>query len=123
MDRESVRRVQRTWIPPVVVELTVAAAVLLGASGSARARPQDERANPEALVLKDFKERIERYMKLHDRLEDKVPPLEETRDPAKITASQKALSEKIRDARRGARQGDIFTPRSRRCSGGCCSQP
>ena len=71
---------------------------------------QEPKVNPEALVLQDFKQRIDKYMELHKQLEKDAPPLKKTDDPAKIKASQDALATGIRAARAGAKQGDIFTP-------------
>jgi hypothetical protein len=71
------------------------------------------RTNPEAEVLVDFKKRIDDYMALHNKLEKQAPPLKETKDPAKIKASQDVLAMKIREARKDAKQGDIFTPEIR----------
>jgi hypothetical protein len=71
---------------------------------------QEPRVNPEALVLQDFKQRIDKYMELHKQLEKDAPPLKKTDEPAKIKASQDALATGIRAARAGAKQGDIFTP-------------
>jgi hypothetical protein len=76
----------------------------------ARGLPQDAPVNPDARLLQEFQERIEQYMALRDRMEKASPPLKQTDDPAKIKASQDALAQKIRAARSGARQGDIFTP-------------
>jgi hypothetical protein len=44
------------------------------------------------------------------KLDDKTPPLKKTDDPAAITAAERALAEKIRQARPGAKQGEFFTP-------------
>ena len=71
---------------------------------------QEPRTNPSAQLLQDFKTRVDKYMDLHNRLEKESPPLKETKDAAKIKASQEALAEKIRAARAGAPQGEIFTP-------------
>lgn len=71
------------------------------------------KTNPDAEILVDFKKRIDEYMALHNKLEKEAPPLKETKDPAKIKASQDVLAMKIREARKGARQGDIFTPEIR----------
>ena len=71
------------------------------------------KTNPDAEILVDFKKRIDEYMALHNKLEKESPPLKETKDPAKIKASQDVLAMKIREARKGARQGDIFTPEIR----------
>lgn len=71
------------------------------------------KTNPDAELLVDFKERIDDYMALHNKLEKEAPPLKETKDPAKINASQEGLAMKIREARKDAKQGDIFTPEIR----------
>ena len=71
------------------------------------------RTNTEAQVLADFKTRIDKYMELHNRLKKEAPPLKETKEPAEIKASQAVLAVKIREARKDARQGDIFTPEIR----------
>jgi hypothetical protein len=71
------------------------------------------KTNPDAELLVDFKKRIDDYMALHKKLEKEAPPLKETKDPAKIKASQDVLAMKIREARKDARQGDIFTPEIR----------
>ena len=42
-----------------------------------------------------------------------APPLKETKDPAQIKASQDVLAQKIREARKGAQPGEIFTPEIR----------
>lgn len=77
------------------------------------AQSTSPKTNPDAEVLVDFKKRIDDYMALHNKLEKEAPPLKETKDPAKIKASQEGLAMKIREARKGARQGDIFTPEIR----------
>jgi hypothetical protein len=86
----------------ITLLLSLAAAGAIGA--------QDPKVNPEAQLLGDFKQRIDKYMELHKRLEEQAPPLKKTDDPAKIKASQDKLAEAIRAERGSARQGDIFTP-------------
>ncbi len=75
-------------------------------SGSSAAAPP---ANPRAVAVKKFEDRVNGYLELHRRVEAKMAPLEKTAEPAKITARQKALGEAIREARPDAKQGDIFT--------------
>jgi hypothetical protein len=67
-------------------------------------------ANPDAAVLQSFKARVDAYMKLRKEAVKDAPALKETNDPAKIKASQDAMSMQIRAARAGARQGDLLTP-------------
>jgi hypothetical protein len=69
-----------------------------------------QRVNPDAQLQQDFKERVGKYMQLHQRLEKQAPPLKKTDDPAEIKASQDALATAIRAARANAQQGEIFTP-------------
>lgn len=66
--------------------------------------------NPDAAVIQDFKTRIDAYMKLRKEAVKDAPRLKETNDPAKIKASQDAMSTQIRAARATAKHGDIFTP-------------
>jgi hypothetical protein len=66
--------------------------------------------NPDAAVLADFKSRIDAYMKLRKEAVKDAPRLKETKDPAKISAAQDAMSIEIRAARANATHGDIFTP-------------
>ena len=66
--------------------------------------------NPDAAVLADFKSRIDAYMKLRKEAVKDAPRLKETKDPAKISAAQDAMSFHIRAARANATHGDIFTP-------------
>ena len=71
---------------------------------------QAARVNPDAKVLQDFTSRIDAYVAMQHKLERESPPPKTTKDPAQIKASQEALAARIRQARAGARQGDIFTP-------------
>lgn len=68
--------------------------------------------NPDALVQQDFKERVDKYVELHNKAAKDVP-LKPTNNPAEIKAAQDALAERIRSARADARPGDIFSPEIR----------
>ena len=59
--------------------------------------------------FKIFTGRVQQYIKLQKNLEASLPGLKPTKDVARIVEHQRALARKIADARRGARQGDIFT--------------
>jgi len=72
-----------------------------------------EQANPDALALVDFHERIDQYMKMHKEVDKGSARLKETDDPAKIREAQVTLAGRIRAARKDARPGDIFTPQIR----------
>jgi hypothetical protein len=80
---------------------------------AAQAAPAANKPNADAQILVDFKTRIDQYMALHNKLEKESPPLKETKNPSEIKASQDVLAMKIREARKTAKQGDIFTPEIR----------
>lgn len=84
--------------------------LVLSCASLAAGDAQPPAANPDALVLKEFKDRVDHYMDLRKRLEKASPPLKQTDNPAEIRVAQEALAAGIREARADARQGDIFTP-------------
>src|SRR5689334_12913847 len=66
--------------------------------------------NPDAAVLADFNARLDHYIKFQRAVEKDSPKQKETADRAKTVAAQETLAAKIRDLRKNAKQGDIFTP-------------
>ena len=60
-------------------------------------------------AFEDFLGRVNAYIKLRSSLEGTLPKLKPTDQPDKLTGHEKSLSAKILDARKNARQGDIFT--------------
>jgi hypothetical protein len=88
-----------------LIALFFSCAVIAGITAA-----QEPRTNPVAKVQQDFQSRVDAYMAIHKKHEKDAPPLKETGDPEKIKASQDILATKIRAARKGAKQGDIFTP-------------
>lgn len=91
---------------------SVAAIVALGLVLQSPTAAGQQRApvNPHAAVLADFADRLEKYVDMRKSADDAAPPLEETAEPAEIRAAQEILAKRIRTARAGARQGDIFSP-------------
>jgi hypothetical protein len=66
--------------------------------------------NADAAVLADFTKRMNEYVGMRKSADDSARPLQKTDDPAKIRMAQQELADRIRAARSGAKQGDIFTP-------------
>ena len=60
-------------------------------------------------AFEDFLARVNAYIKLRSSLEATLPKLKPTDQPDKLADREKSLSAKILDARKNARQGDIFT--------------
>ncbi len=85
--------------------LSLFAFVAPGFAGQARS-PQD---SEEARDFKTFADRVQAYVKMQRDLEASLPTLKPTKDAAQIVEHQQALARKIVEARRDARQGDIFT--------------
>ena len=76
-----------------------------GLAGQART----PRVSEEARDLKVFNDRVQEYVKMQKKLEASLSTLKPTMDAAQIVEHQHALAKNIADARRDARQGDIFT--------------
>ena len=96
------RRIRVARLP---LWLVLFAFVAPGFAGQA----QTPRVNEEARDFKTFTDSIQAYIKMQKSLEASLPTLKPTNDAAQIVEHQHALARKIVDARRDARQGDIFT--------------
>jgi hypothetical protein len=90
--------------PRAVVMLLLLVALPAGRAAAAR------RLDPEAAGLARFNERLHAYLSLRRQIEAKLPPLSKTANPAEIGEHERRLGAAIRDARPGARRGDIFGP-------------
>jgi hypothetical protein len=70
----------------------------------------DFKVGIDGLIVADFSARIEAYAALRRTLEEGLPGLQVTDDVSEIRRAETALAIRIRAARAGARQGNIFTP-------------
>jgi hypothetical protein len=88
------------------------AAALLCASLAPRVEAilSQQRVNPDAKGLADFQKRVEDYVALHKKLEASLPDLPKEATPQQIDQHQRALSKLMREARAGAKPGDLLTP-------------
>jgi hypothetical protein len=102
---------------PRLTALAILLMVLLAATG--QAQPTTTNQNPETpdfrvqvwgYIVADFSTRVWDYFELRSELEQGLPPLTVTDDPAEIRMAINALANRIRVARAEAKQGDIFTP-------------
>ena len=82
------------------------------ASAASPQAPADQPVNPDAKALAGLIERVNEYVALHRKLEDSLPHLSKDSTPQEIDTHQRALGKMIQDARRAAKQGDLFTPES-----------
>jgi hypothetical protein len=96
------RIVQRAAALAFVATVTACAGVVVCA------QPETQRVNAYGAAVKAFRDRTDAYLALHKKAAEGVPPLKETSDPGKLTSREQALGEAIRQARAGAKPGDIF---------------
>ncbi len=94
--------------------LTVASAVSAQAPkqtpGSKKPPAPDFTVNVDGLIVADFSTRMAAYAELRRTLEEGLPGLVVTDKISEIRRAEEALARRIRLAREGARQGNIFTP-------------
>lgn len=71
------------------------------------------RVNNDARIAAEFTKRVNAYIELHKKEEDKLPKLSKEATPQEIDQYERALARLIEAARKDAKQGDIFTPETR----------
>jgi hypothetical protein len=74
------------------------------------AGPQAPAVNADARTLVDFTDRVAKYLQLRKKADDSAPGLKQTADSETIRTAQVGLAARMKTARAGAKQGDIFTP-------------
>ena len=91
-----------------------AASLAAAAQKAPAAQKTPPRVNPDAATLADFVKRVEAYVALHKKLEATLPKLPEQTDPYQIDKHQRAMLRLMQEARKTAKQGDLFTPAMQR---------
>ncbi|HEU4509370.1 MAG TPA: hypothetical protein VFR78_14080 [Pyrinomonadaceae bacterium] len=64
----------------------------------------------EKAVIEAFENQVKDYVKLRKKVRESVPKLSKEATPEQIEAYRTALVESMRNARKGAKRGDIFLP-------------
>ena len=64
----------------------------------------------DAAALATMNDRLQVYFDLHKKIEDELPKLSDKASPEEIDKRQRMFEANMRDARKTAKQGDIFTP-------------
>ena len=72
-------------------------------------KKKENPSDANADIIKEFVRRVDDYVALHKKLEATLPPLPKQTDPKTVDAHERALGKLIQDARKGAKQGDIFS--------------
>jgi hypothetical protein len=97
----------------LIVALVVSVASVCDAQPATTNQTRDTpdfRVQVWGFIVADFSARVWDYSELRSELEKGLPPLRVTDDPAEIRRAVRALARRIRVARAGAKQGDMFTP-------------
>jgi hypothetical protein len=79
----------------------------LAQSATATQKPA---VNASGAATKAFLDRLQDYVRYHNNVEKMVPPLVDTKDPAKISDREKALGEALIKQRPDAKPGDFLIP-------------
>ncbi len=66
--------------------------------------------NHDSVIISDYQKKLGEYLKLSKKQQAGLPPLKSTDSPHQIHQRQELLAARVKAARQGARQGDIFTP-------------
>lgn len=90
---------------------TACAALLLFMALGGAAPPQ---TNSKAAILSEFVKRVDGYVALHKKLEASLPELPKQTNPTEIDKHERALARLIQEARKDAKQGDLFFPAMQR---------
>lgn len=97
-----------------MLQAGAAGVLLLLAPLHAAGQKSAPRVNAHAATLAEFTKRVDGYVDLHKKLEGTLPKLPEQTNPYEIDKHQRALSRLIQEARKNAKQGDLFTPAMQR---------
>jgi hypothetical protein len=68
-----------------------------------------KRVNPDAKAIAGFQHEITEFVEMRRKLEHTLPPLPSEASALQIDQRQRALAALIQKARRGAKQGDLFS--------------
>src|SRR5687768_6856106 len=99
-------------IRPIVALLLLFVAHTAWAQTPPKPAPKDPdfKVAVDGLIVADFTARMAAYAELRKSLEEGLPQLKVTDNHSEIRRAEEALARRIRQAREGKRQGNIFTP-------------
>jgi hypothetical protein len=84
------------------------------AGAPSQAAPPETAARRDRMVeeeIEEFLEEVQEYLEDRRKAREELPKLKDKAEPEDVTAYAKGLADNIRERRRGAKQGDVFTPR------------
>jgi hypothetical protein len=92
----------------IVLSFTVAGAVAQKSDHPALAPPVTSPA--EKAAIQAFENQVKDYVKLHNQVREQAPKLSKDATPEQIQTYRTTLEGSLRNARKGAKRGDLFTP-------------
>lgn len=75
---------------------------------STAAADHEQPVNDAGAATKQFLDRMREYVEFHNRVEQTVPALRETKEPAEIAKREQALGQALIAGRPDAKEGDFF---------------
>lgn len=97
-----------SWITLITTTLAITVAFAQQTESPALAPPPVTPA--EKAVIEAFENEIKEYVKLCKKVRETAPKLSKDATPEQIQAYRTSLEESLRNARKGAKRGDIFLP-------------
>jgi len=96
-----------------ILFIAFALPIILAVSGASRANAQVATATPQLsptdkAAVKRFEQRVKDYVKLRNAIQAKLPKLSKDSTAAQIDAYRDSFEAGVRNARMGAKPGDIF---------------
>ena len=83
------------------------------ASASATERVVGPLSTEDAQALATMNDRLKEYVDVHIKIERSLPTLPKDATPPQIDANQRMFEKQLREARKAAKPGDLFTPEAR----------
>lgn len=81
----------------------------LARSARSAAISRQEQSNSEKAGFEEFQQRVQVYERIRNDARSGIPPAHKKDAPGEIQKHQQALAQKVQDARKEAKQGDVFT--------------
>ncbi len=97
-------------------DLVAIGALVIAPGACAHAAPpasQNPPVNPDAMLQKEFMDKVKEYDGLRSKVESTIPPVPNRAEPAQIKQHQEALLHGLQRARRDAEPGDLFHKHTR----------
>ena len=99
---------------PIVGAITISFAQIVQGHVSfvQQTQPVRNLSANDKLLVEAFEKRAKEYAKMREQLEEKMPKLSKEAKPEEIQTHKKQFQDRVRAARTGAKQGDIFIPKA-----------